>query len=214
MGIRAEVKIDSPPGCPIALVTETSGGTCNSVAKTSATGPDGSITEEFVVDADADVESIECGDVEELFSYGSKRTYRLSRPAKGCACERIEQLDCPVTDVYARSGTLFVTFHTADMGQLKRVLTELRDHWTGVTVKRLLHATEEGFDNDLVLLDRAVLTDRQREVLETAHDLGFFEHGQGANAGEVAAALDINTSTFSEHIRAAQRKLLRTILDD
>jgi predicted DNA binding protein len=56
------------------------------------------------------------------------------------------------------------------------------------------------------------LTDRQREVLRTAHEMGYFEYPRGANAGEVATALDIEPSTFTEHLNAAQSKLLDELL--
>ena len=69
-------------------------------------------------------------------------------------------------------------------------------------------------DEDLVVLDRARLTDRQREVLQTAHEMGYFEHPRAANATEVAGSLDINRSTFAEHLASAQSKLLDAILDE
>jgi predicted DNA binding protein len=68
-------------------------------------------------------------------------------------------------------------------------------------------------ESDLVTVDRSELTERQREVLTTAYEAGYFDHPKGANAGEVAESLGIDRSTFSEHIAAAQRKLLSTLLD-
>jgi hypothetical protein len=68
-------------------------------------------------------------------------------------------------------------------------------------------------ESDLVTVDRSDLTERQREVLATAYEAGYFDHPKGANAGEVATSLDIDRSTFSEHIAAAQRKLLSSLLD-
>ncbi len=56
------------------------------------------------------------------------------------------------------------------------------------------------------------LTDRQREVLETAYDGGFFERPKDANSDELAARLDITRSTFLQHLRAAERKLLDAVL--
>ena len=50
-------------------------------------------------------------------------------------------------------------------------------------------------------------------MLAAAYDAGYFDHPKGANAGEMAAALGIDRLTFSEHIAAAQRKLLATVLD-
>ena len=52
------------------------------------------------------------------------------------------------------------------------------------------------------------LTDPQREALRTAYEMGYFEYPRDANASEVAAALDIQRSTFTEHLNAAQSKLL------
>jgi len=214
MGIRAEVSIDPLATCPVARVSAVTGAPCTDIEMTAPGTLDEPVTEEFLLHSDAppngDVDGVE---LSEVFSYGSNHTYRFTRSRAECVCERVERANCPVTDVTARDGQLYLTFHTADMEQLKAVLVEIRDLVDGVRVKQLLNSTAEDTMSDLVLLDRSELTARQREVLETAHDMGYFEHGQGANAGEVAAALGINTSTFSEHLRAAQRKLLRTILE-
>lgn len=52
------------------------------------------------------------------------------------------------------------------------------------------------------------LTDRQREVLETAFAAGYYEWPRRATGEEVAAELGISSPTFSEHIHTAERKLL------
>jgi predicted DNA binding protein/ActR/RegA family two-component response regulator len=51
------------------------------------------------------------------------------------------------------------------------------------------------------------LTQRQRQVLELAVEAGYFERPRDNNTGELAAALDISRATFTQHLRAAQRKL-------
>jgi molybdopterin biosynthesis enzyme len=67
--------------------------------------------------------------------------------------------------------------------------------------------------SETVLVDRGRLTARQREVLETAVEMGYFEYPKGANAGEVAEALDISVSTYAEHVAAAQTKVFDDLLD-
>lgn len=216
MGVRAEIQINSPSDCPVVSVSTETGAKCNSIRKTSTSESADAVTEEFLLDTDdppASLDEATDVDVEEVFSYGSKHTYRFRRPQGDCVCERIEIVGCPITDVHSRNGDLFITFHTTGIDELKGVLSELRERWSDVMVTRLLYSAKDEEQDDLVLLDRSELTDRQREVLETAYDMGYFHHGSGANAGEVAAALDINTSTFSEHLKAAQGKLLNRILD-
>ncbi len=51
------------------------------------------------------------------------------------------------------------------------------------------------------------LTQRQRQVLELAVEAGYFERPRHNNTGELADALDISRATFTQHLRAAQRKL-------
>ncbi|WP_435359354.1 bacterio-opsin activator domain-containing protein [Haloarchaeobius sp. DFWS5] len=52
------------------------------------------------------------------------------------------------------------------------------------------------------------LTDRQREVIETAMNAGYFEWPRRNDAEDIADALGISSPTFHEHLRAAQEKLL------
>lgn len=57
------------------------------------------------------------------------------------------------------------------------------------------------------------LTDRQREVLETAFEEGYYEWPRECAGEDIAAELDISSATFSEHIQAAERKLLTIMFD-
>lgn len=52
------------------------------------------------------------------------------------------------------------------------------------------------------------LTDRQRQVLETAYDMGYYEVPRETTTDEVAATLDVDDSTVVEHLQRAERNLL------
>ncbi|MFD1633984.1 helix-turn-helix domain-containing protein [Haloplanus ruber] len=214
-GIRAELKVDADGSCPVTNAATEAGVPTFSVSK--GVGPEASsrVTEEFMLeDADDGTTPDTETPVESVFTYGSKTVYRFSRSrGRGCPCERVEAFDCPVVDVHTRDGWLYLVFHAADMDELRGVITTLREEYPAVDIRRLLRSRGDPSDHDLVFVDRGRLTDRQREVLERAHEMGYFERPKGANAGEVAAALDISRSTFSEHLGAAQSKLLDAILE-
>ena len=57
------------------------------------------------------------------------------------------------------------------------------------------------------------LTDRQREVLRAAYDAGYYEWPRECTGADVAEDLGITSATFSEHIHAAERKLLGLLFD-
>lgn len=52
------------------------------------------------------------------------------------------------------------------------------------------------------------LTDRQREALRTAYELGYFDVPRRATLEDVASELDVASSSVSERLRRAQTRLL------
>lgn len=58
------------------------------------------------------------------------------------------------------------------------------------------------------------LTEKQMRSLRTAHANGYFEWPRERRVEDIAEQLDISTATFSEHMRAAQRKIFDTMFDE
>ena len=205
-GVRAEFVFERPESCPVATASETADGSLREVSWT--TQRDGTVTEQFT-------SSDEPGDDEfdEVFDYGSQRVYEFDREDDDpCICEFIEGAIGPVAETYATDGNLHVTIHAGDVERLRELLGDLNQRFDGVRIEYLVQSREQAEESELVPVDMRRLTDRQREVLRTAHEMGYFEYPRGANASEVAAALDIEPSTFTEHLNAAQSKLLEDLL--
>lgn len=211
-GIRAEVRVDAAGSCPVVQSARDADVPTHSVDRSVNPESPNRVTEEFMLEADttpqADVE------LDVIFDYGAKKVYRFERELGwGCPCETVERFDCPVIDIRTREGMLYLVFHASDMTELQDIISTLQERYPTVDVQRLLRSEHDRPEQTLVFVDRSQLTDRQREVLETAHRMGYFEHPKDANAGDVAARLDITTTTFAEHLAAAQSKLLDAILD-
>jgi len=62
------------------------------------------------------------------------------------------------------------------------------------------------------VMDR--LTNRQREVIETAYRSGFFESPRVRTGNELAETLDVTQSTFSYHLREAERRLSQLVFEN
>ena len=208
-GVHAEVEITARSTCRVINASDE---TPSITSVLRSTRPDsGTVTVEFTADADADFE-----EVEEVFHYGDEVVYRLERETGSmptCACEFVETHGCPVRHLETDDGVVVLSFIACDLDALRRTVVELRDEFDGVSLRRLTRSENADADDDLVLVDRAALTDRQHEVLARAHEMGYFDHPKGANATEVSGSLDINRSTFAEHLSAAQSKLLDCVLE-
>jgi predicted DNA binding protein len=209
-GIRVELSVDAPEACPVASVSDEAGAAVTDIARSSP-DPDGQVIEEFTA-TDSDEATIEArGDMDKVFATGNGVRYQFSRTRTDCVCEAVETFDCPVADIRAEDGHLHLTFHAPDVDRVRAIVTRLKELYDGVSL-RSMRRNGDVDPVDSILVDRSQLTDRQREVLETAVEMGYFEYPKGANAGDVAAELDISVSTFAEHLAAAQTKLLDSII--
>jgi predicted DNA binding protein len=202
-GVRAELVFGSPSACPLASASAKTDGQLKDVSWTAT--HDGAVTEQFAATEDI----ADSDDFETVFEYDDRTIYEFDRDPDGpCLCERLEQRLGPVTETYAVDGELHITVHTGDVAGLQDYLQECTRRFGDVRIEYLVSERGETEEGDIVPVDVRRLTDRQREVIETAYEMGYFEYPRGANASEVADALDIRSSTFTEHLNAAQSKLL------
>ena len=205
-GVRAEFVFEQPTECPVATA---SAGAEDSLRELSwTTQSDGNVTEQFTTTDE------QCGDqFEQVFDYGSQQVYEFDREADAsCICGFIERSMGPVANAYATDGNLHVTLHAGDVEKLRELLGDLNSRFDGVRIEYLVQGREQADESELVPVDMRRLTDRQHEVLQTAHEMGYFEYPRGSNASEVATELGIEPSTFTEHLNAAQSKLLDELL--
>jgi DNA-binding CsgD family transcriptional regulator len=79
------------------------------------------------------------------------------------------------------------------------------EEYEGVDVSPNLQRLGD-YEGDRRPLDE--LTDRQREVIRTAYNLGYFEVPREASTEEVATELCLDPSTVTEHLQRAERNLI------
>ncbi|MFA9417154.1 helix-turn-helix domain-containing protein [Natrinema sp. HArc-T2] len=212
-GFRATVVVNEPMDCPLADVSASVSQRVDGVSRSSQPTTEGAIVEEFGVAADASVAGDHGVEVTPVQSNNRETIYRFERDsATNCACELIEATGTPVSSVRAQNGSLYLSFRTLELETITDIVDELRAHFDGVVVEELSQDHKD-ISDDSVVVDRNQLTGRQREIIETAHEMGYFEYPKGANATDVAEELGVARSTFTEHLAAAQTKLMDAILD-
>lgn len=209
-GVRVGLAVHGAAGCPVAALSARRDEPVTDVAWTRS---DGAITEEFRVRDPETVEGTDLlPDAASVVDLGDERVYRYqtggSAESGGCACAVIESLGLPIADARAEDGALLLTLHLPDLDRLREAVAALDDAADRVAVRYLIEGAADEATTDRTVVDRGRLTTRQREVLATAHRMGYFERPREANAEAVAAELDISPSTFAEHLATAQRKLL------
>ncbi|SDJ30969.1 hypothetical protein SAMN05216226_10275 [Halovenus aranensis] len=208
-GIRAELVFATPETCPVASASAAVEEPIEEIEW--GAGNEEAVTEQFTAPTSEPEMSTAADDTEfsEVFDYGPRTVYEFDRdPSRPCVCEFVEETVGPVSDTYAADGDLHVTIHAQDITALRENIRAFQDRFGDVRIEHLVSGRTDDEDGDIAPVDVRRLTDRQREVLATATEMGYFEYPRGANAGEVADELGIQPSTFTEHLNAAQSKIL------
>ena len=203
-GIRVGLTVSDPPACPVADSLP-AGVTATDLSRSDAAETP---VEQFRTDGRLDDAA---GPV---FAAGGEYVHRRRLPEGDCPCRTIEALGHPVHDVRVRGDPprLSVTLLLSSVDPLPAVIDRLESLGASVSLDRLTH-TGEGERSDPVVVDRTTLTDRQREVLRTAHRMGYFAYPREASAEEVADAVGIARSTFAEHLAAAHEQVIGDVVD-
>ena len=96
---------------------------------------------------------------------------------------------------------------------VRELLQSIRERHPGVELlaRRSLAAADAFGPSGNALL--AALTDRQLEVIRTAHAAGYFAWPRERTGEEVAARLDVSQPTFTRHLRAGERALLDALFE-
>lgn len=94
------------------------------------------------------------------------------------------------------------------VGRQESIWALIREYWgTGIAPGLQRLGSNRGSDRPLQDL-RA----RQREVINTAHAIVFYEAPREVSTEEIAADLDRDPSTVADHLQRAERNLLDDLL--
>lgn len=211
-GIRATVEFDAPGVCPLTDLAAEAGETIRSVSTSVSPREGAASVSEFRVATNG---ALADDRVEHVISYGAVDVYRFGHEHEDdpCPCECLGQRGCPVDRFVADDRTLTLVFHATDFERLQELVGALQNRFESLDLKRLVRDPGEDAVPEPVVVDTAHLTDRQFEAVRTAYRRGYFERPKRANAGEVADALGVDRSTFSEHLNAGLRKVVGDVLE-
>ncbi|WP_436932477.1 bacterio-opsin activator domain-containing protein [Halosimplex halobium] len=109
-------------------------------------------------------------------------------------------------------GAVNVTVALPPGTDVRRIIETIRETYPSTHVLRQQQVTREvPTTADLVGLLADDLTDRQRATVEAAYFGGYFDSPRHRSGEAIAASLDIRASTFHQHLRKGQRKLLEVV---
>ncbi|MDG5776124.1 helix-turn-helix domain-containing protein [Haloarculaceae archaeon H-GB2-1] len=138
--------------------------------------------------------------------FDSSRIYKITfSETTRFLTPQISDIGLRILDATSVEGGWHLRVHTPTRKQLERFLSYCRDEDVQCHLEKVFSTADDSGPTTGERIDLE-LTDRQREVAQTATEMGYFGAG-GASADEVAAELDIAPSTLSSHLRTITEKV-------
>ena len=97
---------------------------------------------------------------------------------------------------------------------LRKIVEPLEEVYGSVSVQSIVRRRESNSEGAMPrYVDTSSLTEKQETALRAAYYQGYFEQPRVRSATEVADSLDVSHSTFLQHLRVAQQKVLGSLFE-
>ena len=137
------------------------------------------------------------------------RTEYLSTTVdSSCVCATLNQFECVYDLESVQDGSLRISISVLDRTLLGEIVTTLRESEANVDVRRISRMDE----NETIELDTTEITDKQREAVELAVELGYYDRPRDADLQELATRLGISKSAVSQRLNAVESTLVRSLV--
>ncbi|MFC7116270.1 helix-turn-helix domain-containing protein [Natronoarchaeum sp. GCM10025703] len=162
-------------------------------------------------DSNRDDRSCECHAEVTPSSDASTQPHLLSKKVtESCAC-RIFQNHACVSDIEDVQGNeLVFSLTIRGREELRNIVAELRESGATVRLQRLVDMDSGGGGGSTAA--DSVVTDKQREAIRFAYELGYYETPREADLGDVADELGVSKSAASQRLNAVASKLVVGLL--
>jgi len=182
---------------------------------------DGSVVMLFVVEG-ADPEAVvaaarEHGGVEDvtLVSKGDEQgvvEFAVSDPP---VVSELAERGAETTGIVAEGGQVRITLELPASADPRSILEQLSERYpsTDLLARRERERTEQT-KQELVADIEGRLTARQQLALQKAYLGGFFDWPRSISGEDLAESMDISPSTYHQHLRAAEKKVLAALFEE
>ncbi|UWG47701.1 Signal transduction regulator [Halanaeroarchaeum sp. HSR-CO] len=113
------------------------------------------------------------------------------------------------------NGDYYMQVHLPTTVDIRQVVEAITDAYPGmemVTQRNLKRNHHSEHTRRGVVLEE--LTDRQRATIQAAYHAGFYEWPRSTSGQDLAASMGVDSSTFHQHLRKAERKVIGATLTD
>lgn len=141
-----------------------------------------------------------------------ERQYLRGTVNDRCICPVFRSHDCIASIEGFEGGVLYVSITSPSRDELSSLVSDLRATGATVRLERIARLDDE-LDPQPLELEVESLTDKQREAVFLAVEMGYYETPRRADLGDLATELDISRSAVSQRLTAVEAKLVTNLFE-
>ncbi|MFC6757001.1 bacterio-opsin activator domain-containing protein [Halomicroarcula sp. GCM10025894] len=116
-----------------------------------------------------------------------------------------------LVETVSKPDVTAATIELPDSVSKRPLLDSLTSRYDRIELLAQRHSADPAVGGQADLTD--VLTERQSEILNAAYHGGYYETPRGVTGEDLAASFGISSPAVYNHLQAAHRRILRTVLD-
>ncbi|MFB6266075.1 MAG: helix-turn-helix domain-containing protein [Halodesulfurarchaeum sp.] len=130
-----------------------------------------------------------------------------------CVCPAFCGNGCTPELLSVEGGAIIIGAYLQDREVLSGILEEVEDRATGISLRRLSapNRGEECPSVETGIGSEISLTQKQREAVRTAVEMGYYRRPREASLGDLSEQLGITRSALSQRLNAVESKLVRSL---
>lgn len=142
---------------------------------------------------------------------GINRTYVKSNVQQTCVCPVFSNHDCIPNIKSVRDGRVITTVTVPEREVLREIISDLRRTGADVSLDWLMRGDEP---EQTIEINAGDITDKQREALKLAIEMGYYETPRQSTLSDLANELGVTESATSQRLNAAETKLVKSFLEE
>ncbi|MEF8808413.1 bacterio-opsin activator domain-containing protein [Natronomonas sp.] len=136
------------------------------------------------------------------------------RTSNGSLVSTLAERGARIDAIHVADGVADIVIELPDGGEARSIVDSIETHYPNISVvanreRERPPATKQGFIAEV----ENRLTERQLTALRRAHVSDYYEWNRPVTGEDLATAMGIDRSTYHQHLRAAERKLVDAFLD-
>ncbi|MCU4752004.1 helix-turn-helix domain-containing protein [Halobacteria archaeon AArc-curdl1] len=129
-----------------------------------------------------------------------------------CICTAAAEHECIFSIKSVRNGSFVVSIIVKERETLTGIVNSLREIDASVSLERLTRTCDD--DDSWFEINTSKITDKQREAVHLAVELGYYDRPRQADLEVLADRLDISRSAVSQRLNAAEVTLVQSLVGE